>query len=563
MFKKIIITTLLFTAFKANAQTPLPIPDTLSGSSIDLYLKDSVKQFYTGFNTSTLGYNGNYLGPTIIINKGQSITLNVHNQLNDTTTTHWHGLHVAPTNDGSPHNQIMAGTIWSPSFTSMDDAATYWYHPHLHGKTMTQVLKGASGIIIQRDALEATLNLPRTYGVDDFPLICQWKTFDTVTKQIILDDELDNATMVNGTLSGYLNVPAQMIRFRLLNGSSHRYFMFALNDNRNFKVIAGDESLLNAPVTVNKLQLSPGERMEIIVDFSGQNGNTYYLMQLGTQLPQGYPGGPPSGMMPMPPGPLDNSDFNLLQFNVMPTTTTPIPITSLPTTLVNNTPTSSTGAGTAAFQLQGLPQMSMTNFTINGVQYDEMVINFEVTQDSVMIWDITNQSMMPHPWHIHGNHFYVQSINGSAPPLHMQGKKDVITVPMQMGNVKLIMKYADFTDTTMPYMYHCHISSHEDKGMMGQFMVKPAGHQNPQGINEISNTSISYFPNPVTNELVLNSKDKEIQQVSIYNGLGEVVFSKPINQKEVKIETQGLANGIYYLLITIDKDIQKVKFTKQ
>jgi bilirubin oxidase len=100
----------------------------------------------------------------------------------------------------------------------MDDAATYWYHPHLHMKTMKQVLKGASGMIIQRDAVEGALNLPRTYGVDDFPLVCQWKTFDIVTKQIVMDDELDNATMVNGTLNGYLNVPAQMVRLRLLNG---------------------------------------------------------------------------------------------------------------------------------------------------------------------------------------------------------------------------------------------------------------------------------------------------------------------------------------------------------
>lgn len=173
-------------------------------------------------------------------------------------------------------------------------------------KTMKQVLKGASGLIIVRDAVESALALPRTYGIDDFPLVCQWKTFD-VNKQIVMDDELDNATMINGNVNGYLNVPAQMVRLRLLNGSSHRFFMFAINDNRNFQVISGDESLLNAPVTLNKLQLAPGERAEIVVDFSGQNGNTYYLKQLGTQLPSGYPGGP-AGMMGTP-GPLDEYRF--------------------------------------------------------------------------------------------------------------------------------------------------------------------------------------------------------------------------------------------------------------
>lgn len=562
MYNKIIITIIVLMGYQiSNAQTAIPIPDTLSGSNIDLYLKDSVKQFYTGFNTATIGYNGNYLGPTLIINKGQSITLNVHNQLNDTTTTHWHGLHVAPSNDGSPHNMIMASTTWSPSFTSMDDAATYWYHPHLHMKTMKQVLKGASGMIIQRDAVEGALNLPRTYGVDDFPLVCQWKTFDIVTKQIVMDDELDNATMVNGTLNGYLNVPAQMVRLRLLNGSSHRFFMFAINDNRNFKVIAGDESLLNAPVTLNKLQLAPGERAEIIVDFSGQNGNTYYLKQLGTQLPSGYPGGP-VGMMGTP-GPLDNTDFNLLQFNVTPTTSTPTPITSIPTSLVNNTVTPSMGAGTGNFLFQGSPMNSMTNFTINGVQYVENVMNFSVKQDSVMIWSMTNQSMMPHPLHIHGNHFYILTVNGSAPPAQFQGKKDIVVVPPQGGTAQLIMKYIDFSDTIMPYMYHCHISSHEDNGMMGQFMVEPSTHQNPQGINDINDASIQVFPNPVTNELQLDGKGNTIQQIKIFNSIGELIYSKDTKQTKTTIDINFLAIGQYYLTLNFNNFSKTIKFLKQ
>ena len=157
-----------------SAQTLIPIPDTLSGANINLTIADSTQQFFSGYNTNTIGYNGKYLGPTIILNKGQNVTMHVNNMLMDTTTTHWHGLHVAPMNDGSPHNPIMTGSTWSPSFTIMDNAATYWYHPHLHGKTMEQVVKGAAGLIIVRDAVESALTLPRAYGVDDIPLICQF-----------------------------------------------------------------------------------------------------------------------------------------------------------------------------------------------------------------------------------------------------------------------------------------------------------------------------------------------------------------------------------------------------
>lgn len=560
MIKKTIsnIIALLFIVSISEAQTPIIIPDTLSGSTINLYLKDSTTQFYPSINTATIGYNGSYLGPTIIINKGQNITLNVHNQLNDTTTTHWHGLHVLPQNDGSPHNMIMAGATWSPSFTDMDDAATYWYHPHLHMKTMKQVLKGASGMIIVRDAVEGALALPRKYGIDDFPLVCQWKTFDA-NKQIVMDDELDNATMVNGNVNGYLNVPAQMIRLRLLNGSSHRFFEFALNDNRTFQQIGGDESLLNAPVSMSKLMLAPGERAEIIVDFSGQNGNTYYLKQLGTQLPAGYPGGA-SGGMGATLGPLDNTDFNLMQFNVTPTTVGAI--TSLPTSLTTNVITSSVGAGTKAFLLQGSPMMSMTNFTINSVQYVESVINFTTKQDSIMIWDITNQSMMPHPWHIHGNHFFIQSINGSAPPANMLGRKDVVVVPPQGGNVKLIMKYADFADATMPYMYHCHISSHEDNGMMGQFLVNSKA---PESINDISfeELGINIYPNPSQGVFTVSSLNDEIKSITITDALGQIIYTESPNTKNKKINILKNANGMYNCTVETLKGIQTIKFIKQ
>lgn len=559
--KKIIslsITLFFFNNF-CKAQTPISIPDTISGNNINLTIADSNHQFYAGFKTNTIGYNGSYLGPTIIINKGQNITLNVHNKLNDTTTTHWHGLHVAANNDGSPHNPIMAKSTWSPSFKSMDKAATYWYHPHIHMKTMKQVLKGAAGLIIVRDSEEKALVLPRKYGVDDFPLICQWKTFDTITKQIVMDDQLDNVTMVNGNMNGYLNVPAQMVRFRILNGSSHRFFYFALNDNRTFYQIAGDESLLNAPIAMTKLMLSPGERAEIIINFAEQIGNTYYLKQLGKSLPSNYPGGPRGGMGGTS-GKLDNTDFNIMQFNVIASTNDKI--TTLPSSLIINDLPIAVGASTKDFVLRGLPQMSNTNFTINGTQYDEKAMNFTTKQDSIMIWNITNNSSMPHPWHIHGNHFFIQSINGATPPDNMKGRKDVVVVPPQNGNVKLIMKYSDFSDASMPYMYHCHINSHEDNGMMGQFIVNS---NSSTGIKNVSiNNSIKIYPNPSnTNWTIIGYNDNlDETSISLFNNLGQLTYQKTI-LKGLFIETiqnDNLKSGIYYLQITgITKTIKLIK----
>ncbi len=552
---------LLFAAVYTNAQTPLFIPDTLAGTNINLNIADSSHQFFPGINTTTIGYNGSYLGPTIILNKGQSLTMNVHNELADTTTTHWHGLHVAPMNDGGPHNMIMPSDTWSPAFTVMDNAATYWYHPHMHGKTMDQVMMGAAGLIIVRDSLEASLNLPGKYGIDDFPLIFQWQHLDSTTKQIILDDEADNITMVNGQITApFVNVPAQIVRLRILNASSHRFFEFGFDDNRTFNQITSDAGLLNGPVPLTRLMLGSGERAEILVDFSGQQGNTFFIKQYGSQLPAGYPGGPPDAMGMMVLGPLDNTDFNLLQLNVIAPTSDPV--TTIPATLSLNVPYSVVGVDNFTVAFTGVPMMSMTNFAMNGVQFDENVINMTTTQNTIMKWTISNQSMMPHPFHIHGNHFFVLAVNGATPPLNMQGRKDVAVVSPMGGSLVLITQYNDFNDPMMPYMFHCHILSHEDNGMMGQFIVNPPTSSVAE--NDLNNDS-RIFPNPVVENLnlFLRSENSTIHQITIRNEIGQTIFQTKSSENNLTIPAVDFGAGLYFIEVIDEKgNVTTKKFFK-
>ncbi|MBL7825308.1 MAG: multicopper oxidase domain-containing protein [Saprospiraceae bacterium] len=459
-----------FLAARINAQTQIPIPPLVEGTNFNLIPQTGLAEIYPGVQTHTMGYNGAILGPTLLLEKGETVAINVHNQLGDTTTTHWHGLHVSPSNDGSPHTPIMEGDTWAPVFEVMDNAATYWYHPHLHGKTLSQVVKGMAGFIIVRDAVESALVLPRTYGVDDVPLVFQWKTFNA-SKQIVETDEQDNEVLVNGVLRGSaLNLPAQVVRLRLLNGSSHRYFDFGFANSLAFKQIAGDGGLLDAPVSMTKLILGPGERAEILVDLTGKEGQTLTFRQFGSQLPQGYPG----GMMMMMGGnnmmgPLDDTDFDLMSIHV--TAPTANAVTAIPSTLVANTPYSQAGAIPRSFGMTAQPMMSMTNFFINGLKFDMETINFEAELGKTEVWTLTNSTMMAHPFHVHGLSFYVISVNGAAPPLNLKGRKDVVTVPPMQGQVKIVVRFEDFADPEMPYMYHCHILSHEDTGMMGQFLV--------------------------------------------------------------------------------------------
>ena len=110
------------------------------------------------------------------------------------------------------------------------------------------------------------------------------------------------------------------------------------------------------------------------------------------------------------------------------------------------------------------------SFTINGVSMDMNVVNEVVRLGSIEEWRVINASPMAHPFHVHDVQFLVQSRDGAPPPEYERGWKD--TVQVHPGEtVSLLAHFTDYADPVHPYMYHCHILEHEDRGMMGQFVV--------------------------------------------------------------------------------------------
>ncbi len=178
--KFILVIIIALAALVSDAQTynPLWIPDTLSGTSFNLNLVDTFAQLREGNQTITAGINNKIWGPTLVFQKGDVVHMNVHNQLNDSTTIHWHGMHLPAVMDGGPHQVIPPGTVWQPYWEVTNNAGTYWYHPHLHEMTQEQLTKGLGGFIIVQDPQEAALNLPRTYGVDDIPIVLTSRRYD-------------------------------------------------------------------------------------------------------------------------------------------------------------------------------------------------------------------------------------------------------------------------------------------------------------------------------------------------------------------------------------------------
>ena len=282
----------------------------------------------------------------------------------------------------------------------------------MHHFTDEHVSKGIAGFIIVKDAEEAAINLPRTYGVDDIPLVVQTKDFDA-SYQIVHNSNADDVLMVNGTIDPETNVPAQIVRLRLLNGSSQRVYNFGFSGNKTFYQIGTDGGLKSSSLALTRLQLSPGERSEILVDLQGLAGQSIQLMSYASEFGNSIYGATSPGMNGgmvlnnYNPNAMNGADFDILQLNVIAQTLNPV--LTIPNTLVTVTPfleVNSDQARTLAFSpvAGGFNQLN-GEFTINGVSLDMNTINITIPLDNTEIWTIQNNSAISHPIHIHDIQF--------------------------------------------------------------------------------------------------------------------------------------------------------------
>lgn len=446
-----------------------PTVDEPGRKRFDLTLRTGTSELVEGVQTPTWGANGAYLAPTLRARRGDAVTVNVTNQLPEATTTiHWHGMRLPAVADGGPHQPIQPGQTWSPSWTVINPAATLWYHPHLHESTAEHVYRGIAGMFIIDDAEAGELTLPQTYGVDDVPLILQDKKLNgdgslnfepgsALTQMAGVDTVgvVGDEMLVNGTANAHLEVTAQRTRLRLLNAAGGRVFNLGFPDGRSFDLIATEQGLLEAPVELERLQLGPGERAEIVVELAaGERVNLRsFSPELGTSFPMHrFAGG--------------DDTFDLLQLRAAASLTTSPP---LPERLGGAPATPEEPPADAAVRQVKLTGKS----TINGQSMELSRLDEVVPAGATEIWEVTSTSH-PHVFHVHGVSFRVLDIGGQPPPANLRGRKDAIFLPERVL-VRLAVTFDPYTDPDSPYMFHCHILSHEDRGMMGQFVVVEPG----------------------------------------------------------------------------------------
>ena len=439
----------------AQGQTPQmrlampPLLDTRATGRLALTATSGSTAFAGGPGIPTAGFNQAYLGPTILMRKGE-LAADVQNTLDELISTHWHGLLVPGEHDGGPHLPIAPGATWQPKMTIAQDPATVWYHSHIHERTAEQVYFGLAGVIHVTDGQDDARGLPSTYGIDDLTLVLQDRRFDASGRMVYDPSMMDimhgfagNRMLVNGQPDATAVVPQGIVRLRLLNGSNARIYTLFFDDTRPMHLVATDGGFLPAPVALETLRLAPGERAEVLVDFSG--GNAPVLMSDPGQA------------------------YGVLQFATDSTLATRI--TRLPEQL-DGAPEDLRGTEVATRQVSldmGMGGMMRGGgeFAINGRPYEMGRIDFDVALGSVERWQIRS-TMVAHPFHVHGVRFQVVSENGGPPRPENTGWKDTVLVP---GEAEILARFDQPASGETPFMFHCHILEHEDAGMMGQFTV--------------------------------------------------------------------------------------------
>lgn len=474
-----------------------------------------------GDAASVRAWDGGWLGPTLHLRRGQKVRIDFINQLAQPSIVNWHGLHVPADMMGLPRYQVAPGGRYRYEFEVRDRAGTYWYHAMAAEHSPEQVYFGLAGLLIVSDDEEQALPLPR--GSQDLALVIQDRNWDADNRLRYLPgtgpgaapvpgslgDMMDGSGMmgggmmsgdmgsmmtrmmgffgdcicVNGRPDARLRVAAGACRLRVLNASNARTYKLAWQDGTPLHVIATDGGLLAAPLQLDYVMLTPGQRVELWADFSGDAVGTERVLISrpfsGTMGMMDDMGGGMMGQMMarMMSGSAlpDGAEFAVATVAVTrPAESAPA---VLPERLAALAPLRAGDADNHTAPRQFRVTMGHMQWGFNGrsMQMNEVARDEIVKRGATEIWEFKNNMMMAHAIHVHGLQFQVLGWRGGASADVAAGRvqpgwQDTVLL-MPNERVHLIMRFKDFAGT---YAYQCHMLEHAATGMMRNYGVKKA-----------------------------------------------------------------------------------------
>ena len=436
-------------------RTPLLMPATLAAAAASLTAAPGTATISRTESAAAWLFGGGLPGPTIRARQGGQARIGLQNGLPEPTIVHWHGVLVPASMDGHPRHAIGPGASFDYEFPLVQRAGTFWYHPHAHHLTAGQIHRGLAGFFIIEDDEEDALGLPA--GDREILLLLQDRQGDAASAFHYSPDAADMVSGMlrdtpfgNGLRRPTLGVSGQRYRFRILNASHARIYRLGLSNGAALTVIGNDGGLLPAPVQVDSLFLGVGERADVVIDFAPyQAGTRLTLKSLPFSVEFSPPAQYPQGL-----------EMDLLE--LVRTDATGAGDPPLPAVLSSISPLVPGAAPDRHFVFQSTGTGDMHQ--INGLTFDMNRVDEQIPFGQVERWVFSNDSTLPHPVHLHGTHFQVESRTGGRNVVYPYeaGWKDTVLV-MPLETVAVLVRFDRYPGI---FPLHCHNLQHEDMGMM-------------------------------------------------------------------------------------------------
>ena len=432
-----------------------PGPGPVGQDSYSITLQEAFASIVPNRQTAVWTYQGAFPGPTIRARSNRQVNLRCINTLAEPVSVHLHGGHAAPQSAGHPDDLINPTALKDYVYPNAQLPATVWYHDHAVGAMGPHVYRGLAGFYILGDAFEDALNLPA--GAFDVPVMLQDRLFSPNgslvypdTDEAIVRGVLGDRVLLNGAIQPFFAVARRKWRFRLLNASNAREYDLSLSNGQPFIQIGTDGGLLGAPVNRAVIRLAPGERADVVLDFTSLPTGTQVFLRNSRRMPA------LSG---------DRSPRDLLRFDVgtAAADTSVVPATLRPVAPLGPE------IRTRDFVLGQGVSGGRPAWLINGLVYSSTRIDASPGIGEIEIWRFVNTSTQAHSMHLHLVQFQVVDIGGVPPGPGENGWKDTVSVPPGL-TTRVKVRFSGFTGT---YAFTAQGLERADHGMMGQFAVVP------------------------------------------------------------------------------------------
>lgn len=382
---------------------------------------------------------------------------------------HIHGAKTRPEDDGYPERWYVPGKSVTYRYPNDQEPATLWYHDHTMGINRLNIYAGLFGFYVIGDEYEDKLGLPS--GAYDIPLalydrsLLRDGSLDYPTSGMLdrpwVPEAFGEAMLVNGKLSPYLDVEPRLYRFRILNASNGRFFHLSLSSGQPFHQIGTEQGLLPSALDVSDFVAAPAERVDILIDFRGHDGDKVVLRSESFELLQFRVGKAARGG-----GPAD-----------VPKSLRPVPVMPESSAVkVRRIPIVEDKA----------PNGDSMMMMLGGMHWS-MPVTENPKLDDVEVWEFVNLTEDSHPLHLHLVRFQILDrrpfdedyffatrrirFTGPVEPPepYEAGWKDTVRAHAKTIT-RIIVKFEGYVGR---YVWHCHLLEHEDNEMMRPFDVLP------------------------------------------------------------------------------------------